>query len=33
VRDGEFANARNNNSNKKTFQEDVVLERLTGLAD
>ena len=32
-RDAEFANARNNNSNKKTFQEDVVLERLTGLAD
>jgi len=33
VRDGEFANARNNNSNKKTFQEDVVLERLSGLSD
>ncbi len=33
IRDGEFADARKNNANKKTFVEDVVLERLTGLAD
>ncbi len=33
IRDGEFADARKNNANKKTFVEDVVLERLSGLAD
>ena len=31
IRDREFSNARDNNSNKKTFQEDVVLERLKGV--